>query len=229
MTQTDDSQVEDLPTLEESEATGGGDPTAGASTMMPVMVSGGGLPAPAYHPLADREYYRFLFAGIVMLIGCLMPFGPAWDMAGYKTMRGGVVLVIALGLVWSSWAAISNRRMVKGLLRWVMLAAIPLVLGITDLIYAFDDGTSVAAWIRRVGPDRSIENWGEFFGELGNVLQPSDQVGSFFRHFGTGRVFVFVGALLAELFMVLAVFGGAKKIKEQQAERRAATTTRRRR
>ena len=79
-----------------------------------------------------------------------------------------------------------------------------------------------------MGPDRAIESWGEFFGELRNVLAPGDQVGEFVRHYGPGRLVVFAGAVLAELFMVSAVVGGAQKIKEQKAERRASANARRR-
>ena len=62
-----------------------------------------GLPAPAYNPRADKYYFRFLFAGLLMLIGCLMPFGPEWDMSGYKTVSGAVFLIIALGVCWTAW------------------------------------------------------------------------------------------------------------------------------
>ena len=42
------------------------------SPPMPAMAApvAGGLPAPAYNPAADTEYYRFLFAGVIM-------FGPS--------------------------------------------------------------------------------------------------------------------------------------------------------
>ena len=214
----DTSQLEDLEPLPA--------PGAGAPAAMPVALTGG-MPAPAYNPAADREYYRFLFAGVVMLLGCLMPFGPAMAFVGYKTARGALTLLIAVGIVWSAWASIHHRRMIKGLLRWVTLALLPLVLGVVDLLLAFRDGGAVAAWVRAAGPEHSIGSWDELFGQLGNVLAPGDQVGEFIRHFGSGRLVVFAGALLAEAFMVLAIFGGARKLQEQKAERRAAASARR--
>jgi len=213
----------DVETLEELEplAEGPSSPAPGPVAPPPVAV----LPAPAYNPVADKEYYRFLFAGVIMFIGCLMPFGPQVEMVGYKTLRGAMFMVIALGIIWSSWASISNRRMVKGLLRWIFLAMLPFALGIVDLLVAFYPGTAVAAWIERVGPENSIENWGEFFEQLGNLLAPGDQCGEFVKQFGPGRLVVFAGAVLSEIFLILAVFGGVKagsKQKAQQAERRAA-------
>jgi hypothetical protein len=200
------------------------EPLADGPHPAPVMPgpSAGGLPAPAYNPVADKEYYRFLFAGVVMLLGCLMPFGPQWHLAGYKTLRGALFVIIALGIVWSSWASIHHRRMIKGLLRWVLLATLPLALSIADMMVAFRDGTAVADWIDRVGPESSIGSWGELFGELRNVLAPGDQVGEFVRYYGPGRLVVFAGAAAAELFMVMAIFGGARKISQQKAERRSS-------
>lgn len=214
----DVDQLEELQPLDEMSE---------ASVPQPGAAMGGILPAPAYHPMADKEYYRFLFAGVVMLIGCLMPFGPR-PVAGYMTVRGAVFLIIALGVVWSSWASIANRRMIKGLLRWVMLAMVPFAVGLIDVLKAFDEGTAVYAWNQVVGEGEGIASWGEFFGELGSAMQPGDKVGEFLMHFGPGRMMVFFGAFLAEFFMVMAVFGGAKKMKEQKAERRASAGSRKR-
>ena len=218
------SQTGDVEQLEELEPLDEGMPIPATGPMVtPVSVTGG-LPAPAYNPAADKEYYRFLFAGIIMLLGCLMPFGPQ-PVAGYMTIRGALFMIIALGIVWSSWASIHNRRMVKGMLRWVMLAILPFAIGIVDMMVAFNEGSAVAAWIAQGG---QIKSWGDFFGNLGNMLAPNDQVGQFIQHYGPGRLMVFGAAILAELFMVLAVMGGAKKIKEQKAERRASAGGRRR-
>lgn len=213
------SYTGDVEQLDELEPLEDGPPPAPLPMPAPTT---GGLPAPAYNPAADKEYYRFLFAGVLMLLGCLMPFGPQWQLAGYKTLRGALFLLIALGIVWSSWASIHNRRMIKGMLRWVFLAFVPLALSIVDMMVAFHDGTAVREWIDRVGPEKSIGSWGELFGELGNVLRPGDKVGEFVRSYGPGRLVVFAGAVLAELFLVMAIFGGARKISQQKAERRSS-------
>ena len=49
----------------------------------------------------------------------------------------------------------------------------------------------------------------------------------FFRSFGTGRFFVFLGALLTEIYFILGIVGGAKKNKEQKAARQAQAGKRR--
>lgn len=214
----------DVEKLEELEPLAEGTPNQPAPAAM-ARPAVGVLPAPAYNPSADKEYYRFLFAGVIMFVGCLMPFGPQLEMAGYKTLRGAMFMVIALGIIWSSWASISNRRMVKGLLRWIFLAILPFALGIVDILLAFREGTAVAAWIDAAGPGNAITDWAGFFDQLGNVLAPGDQCGEFVKHYGPGRLVVFVGALLSELFLIMAVFGGVKagsKQKAQHAERRAA-------
>jgi hypothetical protein len=51
----------------------------------------------------------------------------------------------------------------------------------------------------------------------------------FFRSFGTGRFFVFLGALLTEIYFILGIVGGAKKNKEQKAARQAQAGDRKRR
>lgn len=218
MTDTGDvSQLEELEPLEEIAP-----PPAAAAPAPTAAV----LPAPAYHPGADKEYYRFLFAGVVMLLGCAMPFGPEWDMAGYKTPSGAFFTLIALGIVWSSWASIANRRMIKGMLRWVMLAFLPLVLSIVDLMQAWD-APAVKAYVESGRP--IVKSWGEFFGAIPKMFYPEEslKLGNFLRAYGTGRIGVFLGALLAEVFMILAIVGGAKKIQEDKAARRAAASGRR--
>ncbi|MEM7201864.1 MAG: hypothetical protein AAF628_16475 [Planctomycetota bacterium] len=217
----------DMPHLEELEPLAETPTAPERPPAMTVVAVAGGAPAPAYNPVADKEYYRFLFAGLVMAIGCLMPFGPQLSMVGYKTVRGAICLLIALGLIWSAWASIHQGRMIKGLLRWVALAFFPLLLGVFDMLYAFNPGSAVNGWVQRVGPDASIESWGEFFSSLGTVLQPGDQIGEFLRYYGPGRLVVFVGAVLAEFFFVMGIVGGAKKIKEQKAERRKGAPQRR--
>ena len=44
------------------------------------------------HP--EDAKYRFLLAGVVMFIGCMMPFGPDWSMAGYKTVSGAFLATV---------------------------------------------------------------------------------------------------------------------------------------
>lgn len=182
------------------------------------------LPAPAFNPAADKEYYRFLFAGLVMFIGCMMPFGPDWTMNGYKTLSGALFTLIAVGMIWSWWGAIATGRFSGKNLKWVGLAVIPLVVQLMNLIGAFDE-PAVRAAID--GGQPIVQSWSEFFEAFFDVKNQEAQLraGNFVRNFGSGRIVLFLGALLAEVFMLLAVFGGAKAAKAQKAQRTAQKAT----
>jgi hypothetical protein len=180
------------------------------------------LPAPAYNPAADKEYYRFLFAGLVMFIGCLMPFGPDWSMAGYKTLSGAVFTLIAIGMIWSWWGAIATGRFTGKNLKWVGLCIIPLIVELMNLIGAFD-APAVRAAIDAGDP--ISKSWGEFFESF---FARELEAQNFVRNFGAGKIVVFIGALLAEASMLLAVFGGAKAAKAQKTQRAANKAGRRR-
>ena len=104
---------------------------------MPVAL--GGLPAPVFGIRAQKEYYRFFFAGLVLFMGCLMPWGPEWEMAGWQTFKGGVFTIIALGIMWSSWVAISHGKFDLSTMRWLVLASLPLTVMIWHLVFIFDE------------------------------------------------------------------------------------------
>jgi len=188
-----------------------------------------GLAPPAFHPSADKEYYRFLLAGVIMFIGCLMPFGPEWGMSGYKTLSGAFFMLIAIGMIWSWWGAIHTARFSGRNLRWVALCIIPLVVELLNLVGAFNepavhDLVVAQSSALAANPEARVAvpiatSWGEVFDGMMSPKDPvaTGKVGNFFRAFGTGKLVVFLGALLAELFMILAVFGGAKTAKAQKA------------
>lgn len=196
--------------------------------------SGGILGAPAFNPAADKEYYRFLFAGVVMLLGCLMPWGPEWEMAGYKTLSGAFFTLIAVGMIWSWWGAIATARFSGSNLKWVGLSMIPLIVSLFNIIGAFESPAVVDMASRgKIMP----EGWGEFFGSIQKtipIMGASDadeaalKMSNFLRAFGGGQIVLFFGALYAEFAMVLAIMGGAKAAKEQKAARAQAGASRRR-
>ncbi|MHC5064627.1 MAG: hypothetical protein ACYTG5_11715 [Planctomycetota bacterium] len=222
---------DDMPDLEPiAEAAPAAAPAASAPTRRPGLP---GLPPPAFNPTADKEYYRFQFAGLIMFVGCLMPFGPEWDMNGYKTMSGAFFLLISIGMIWSWWGAIHTARFSGKNLRWVGLCFIPFIVELFNLISAFDEPAvraMVAAQAAAMEGDVIVPiaaDWGEVWAGMTdfNNTAATEKVGNFFRAFGTGKVVVFVGAFLAELFMLLAVFGGAKAAKQQKAAKQAERTT----
>jgi hypothetical protein len=179
-----------------------------------------GLPAPAFNPAADKEYYRFLFAGVVMFVGCMMPFGPDWNMNGYKTLSGALFTVISVGMIWSWWGAIATGRFSGKNLKWVGLALLPLVVELINLIGAFD---APAVKAMRASGEPMPDGWRDFFSAFFDVKNPDAQLkaDNFVRGFGSGKIVLFLGAVLAELSMLLAVFGGAKTARAQKAQRMA--------
>ncbi len=75
-------------------------------------------------------------------------------------------------------------------------------------------------------------DWGEVFDGLFGMLTGSQEgrsAGNFFRAFGTGKLVLFVGALMAEVFFLMAILGGAKAAKAQKKARSASASERRRR
>jgi hypothetical protein len=179
-----------------------------------------GAPPPFYRSDAHGEYYRFLFAGLVMTLGCLMPFSADAQLAGYKTLGGAFYLILALGLVWSMWIAVYGGRF---RMKWIMLALIPFLVGLIDFIFV-DRDLGIKAW--KDGP--LAEGWMDALkGAFSRTEEGTMKATNFCRAFGTGRIVVFVGALLNFMFLIGAVFGGAKHAKAQKAALRAAAAERR--
>jgi hypothetical protein len=186
-------------------------PSGGAPAGATPVVMASGLPTPFYNPNASKEYYRILFAGVLITLGCLMPFGPEWTMNGYKTLVGGIMLLIGLGIVWCMWGAIHIGRPPS--IKWFgLFPLVPVVWGVMQILGAWD-APAVKAF---QGP--IVQDWGELFSAL--VSRDSAQfekVGNFMRQWGAGKVFVFLGGVLAELYFFLGILGGAKAMKQQKA------------
>ncbi len=199
---------------------------AGAAAGMPAMPGptgpqAPGLPAPAFNPSADKEYYRFMFAGVIMFVGCMMPFGPEWDMAGYKTLVGAFGLIVSIGMIWTWWAAIHTAKFSGKNLKWVGLAFIVFLLQVLSLMTAFEQ-PAIANWDTSIGP--IAKDWAEVFSGFARptdteLFAPSS---NFFRAYGTGKIVLLIGSFLAEFYMIMAIFGGAKAAKTQKAAKVAS-------
>ncbi|MCC6670264.1 MAG: hypothetical protein IT458_04335 [Planctomycetes bacterium] len=215
MTQTGD--LEELQPLDEGAASAPGAPQPPSVAEATLMVLRSGLPTPAFNPRAEKPFYRFLFAGVVMLLGCMMPFGPEWEMAGYKTISGALFTLISLGIVWSWWSAIHTTRFTLANLKWVLFALIPFVVELMNLIRAFDE-PAVKDWIAQKGPTMP-KDWADLMESLKGFRDPTngEKIGNFVRAFGSGKIVLMFGALLAEIFLVSAVMGGVKAGKAQKA------------
>lgn len=167
-----------------------------------------GAPAPAFNPSASKEYYRFLLAGVLIVLGCLMPFSGDWSHVGYKHFSGGIFMVIGLGLTWTSWGAIHTGAF---RMKWALLAFLPFVWGLLHVIFPGFPSEETA-------PD-AVNSWGDMFGLIGATDDDDrfHKFGNAMQIFGPGKLFVFVGGLIAIFGFFAGVFGGAKKLKEQKA------------
>lgn len=233
-----DPAPQDLATLEPLEPieaapmdAGGG--MGSSDAMLQLMRSG--LPAPAYNPYCrDVSFYRFLFAGVVMFAGCMMPISADLSRSGFMTMSGGFYTLIAVAMVWSWWASIANNRPVG--LKWLLFAAVPLIGSILNLT-AFDATAAhaqaiKAGWMKEGDWFTFSASWADMFKDMGGAIMKdaaaSVRVEGFWRLLGVGNVFVFLGALMAELGFVGGIVGGAKKNKADKAARMQASAERKR-
>ena len=200
-----------------------------------------GLPSPAYNPrCTDKSSYKFLMCGVLMLLGCTMPFSADLALAGYKTVSGAFFTFIAIGMVWTWWSAIHHARATSAGLKWIGLCMFPLLAQAMNLIN-FDAAAASAealaqGWAKGLPALEEGYGLGKLFSDMGAGLgkgvdapPAAARCEMFFRSFGTGRFFVLLGALLTEVYFILGVVGGAKKNKEQKAARQAQSADRKRR
>lgn len=224
-------ELSELEPIQDAPAADAAAPSPAAQPNPGGMRNAGVLGAPAFNPSADREYYRFLFAGVIMFLGCMMPWGPDWTMAGYQTLSGSLFTLISVGMIWSWWSAIASGRFGGANLKWVGLSLIPFIAMLNSLINAFDAAAvKDFADAGKAMPD----GWGGFFGDLVDSLPIAGgdevagaKVSNFLRAFGAGQIVLFFGSLYAEIAFLQAVMGGAKHAKQQKAA--AAAGGRRRR
>lgn len=232
---SDTPELPELEPLEESAApqAAPAQPAAG-----PMLVALPGLPAPAFGIRGQRQYYRFFFAGLVMFLGCMMPFGPEWAMAGYQTMGGSIFTIIALGIMWTSWVAISHGKFDLTSMRWLLLAFVPLTVMVWHVIYIFEEpaviayqAMSKAAYDADVAAnptlkilDVTIRDWGAFFENLRYFrnAESGSAVDNFLRAYGTGKIVLLFGSFYACMQFILGIGSGLKAGKQQKAAREAA-------
>jgi hypothetical protein len=209
---------------------------AGSEALLVAMRSGMG--PPAFNPsCTDKASYKMLMASTLMVIGCFMPHGPDSSVAGYQTMTGAFMLFISLGMLWTWWGAIHNNRSTAASLKWLALCFVPFaVYGASlafyqpfdALVQAQDRGLMVGYEVSKwstIGPDMLAAMGREY----GPSTEASMKVEAFFRCFGPGKVLLLLGGLLAEVFFIMGIAGGAKQNKEQKLARQKAAQERKRR
>lgn len=232
-----DPAPSDLASLEPLEPLDGGAADAGggvAANDATLQVLRAGLPAPGINPYCrDKSFYRFLWSGVILLVGCLMPISADLHRAGYMTMSGGFYTLIAIGLIWSWWGSIHNNRPLG--VKWVMFAAIPLIGSIMNMA-GFDAAAAHAqavksGWIVD-GTWTYSATWKDMFADMGGALAKDNEaalrVEGFWRLLGVGNVFIFLGALIAELGFVGGIVGGAKQNKAEAKAKQMAAAERKR-
>ncbi len=202
-----------------------------------LQVMRSGLPAPAFNPFCrDKSLYKFLFAGVVMFVGCLMPFSADYAQVGYKTMSGGLYMLIAIAMIWTWWAAIHNNRTTGASLKWLLFCAFPLIAGIMILV-GFDPAQALAAAKAHgiLPANAESSTWGTLFDDLFTAGRPSEdapaaaaRAETFWRLLGPGRLFVMLGGLIAELGFFGGILGGAKKNKQDKQAKQMAASERKR-
>ncbi len=198
------------------------EPLAEPSGFDATSAPAGGMAPIFYRPDAHREYYRFLFAGIVMTLGCLMPIGPDANLAVYQTTSGAFFLLISLGVVWSMWIAVAGGRF---RMNWLMLAIIPFVAQLINVIFVAKE-PGVLEYVKEGRP--MVEGWKDLIKTVftSSDAQRYEKAGNFCRAFGSGRIVLFFGGALNLWYILTAVFGGAKAAKAKKAARVAATPRR---
>lgn len=224
MTETGDAaNLDELEPIQESAAEA---PAAAGAMEAAVLQMRSGLPTPFYNRAASPAYYRMLFGGVLMFVGCMMPFGPEWEMAGYKTMTGGLSFILALGLLWASWGAIHTGRPPS--IKWFVLPFFSVIMMLLHVANPWGQPAVVDGLSRGVA---MVTDWGNFFETLVDRADPDrySKVGNFFRYAGIGQFFVLVGALVAFLTFVKGLFGGAAVNKQKKLAAQAAASERRRR
>jgi hypothetical protein len=122
------------------------------------------------------------------------------------------------------WGAINT-----GLFRmkWVLLMMLPFVWSLIHLIFAFKE-PAVSQWVATTPADTHIESWPEFFKTLVARSDPMrfPKVSGFLQMLGPGKILIFLGSLLAEIYFILAIFGGIKRASQKKTDRRSAARSR---
>jgi hypothetical protein len=237
------TESHNIPELQDLEPLDAGAPAPGAPAQATVeeatlQALRSGLPPPAFNlRCTDKTYYRFLLCGLLIMIGCLMPFSADLQQVGWKTMSGAIFLVIGLGMVWTWWGAIHNNRSTAASLKWLLLCFLPFAAQVMNLMNY--DAAAALATAKAAGHlpgDAAVASWQTLFNDMFTALGKSAEappaamrVENFFRCFGTGKIFVFLGATFAELFFILGIVGGAKQNKQMKMARMAQAAERKRR
>ena len=222
----------DLASLEPLEPLTAAAPAA-AAQQDPMAAQRAGLGAPAFNVYCtDKSMYRFLFAGVMILVGCLMPVSADLGMSGFQTISGGFYTLIGIALIWSCWASICNNRATA--VKWVLAASIPLIASIWYTV-AFDPAAAHElarshGWLAQdiTYSDSLGSMFKDMFSALGKDAEAAVRCSGFWRLYGPGNLLILLGGLIAELGLFSGVAGGMKQNKQATQEKRMKAAERKR-
>ncbi len=231
----------DLASLEPLEPIAGAAPAAPA-TQDPMAAQRAGLAAPAFSMYCtDASMYRFLFAGVMIVVGCMMPTTANVSVSGFQTISGGFYTLIGIALIWSWWGSIANNRAMG--VKWVLAASIPLIGSIWYTVgfnaEAALELATQSCWVQsnyvEVGEAPKFVasmSLGEMFGDMGSSFRQNAEAaarcGGFWRLYGPGNLLILIGSLIAEFGLIMGIVGGAKQNKKAAQEKRMKASERKR-
>ena len=204
-----------------------------AAQQDPMAAQRAGLGAPAFNMYCtDKSMYRFLFAGVMILVGCLMPVSAELARSGFQTVSGGFYTLIGIALIWSWWGSIANNRATG--VKWVLAASIPLIASVWYTV-AFDPAAAhetarAHGWLTAdITYSASLgDMFKDMFSALGKDADAAVRCSGFWRLYGPGNLLILLGGLIAELGLFSGVAGGMKQNKQATQEKRMKAAERKR-
>ncbi len=213
------------------------------------MFCGARIPAPAkacercghalgpFEPSTPKEYFRFLFCGLLIVLGGFMPVGPDAKVMTLQTMAGGFFFLLGLGVMWSSWKAIYSGRFSA---RWILFLFIPVIWGFwrfclpmmgTDLQgyeQLVKHGVQLSAaqladyhHLQSLAAHGAPTTFKELFGALGQAPPDWGKIRAWFWVNGYGPAFITLGSLLGFLLIIGGLFSGMRHNRQKAAQRAA--------
>lgn len=209
------------------------EPLTAAAQQDPMAAQRAGLGAPAFNMYCtDKSMYRFLFAGVMILVGCLMPVSAEIARSGFQTVSGGFYTLIGIALIWSWWGSIANNRATG--VKWVLAASIPLIASVWYTV-AFDPAAAhetarAHGWLTAdITYSASLgDMFKDMFSALGKDADAAVRCSGFWRLYGPGNLLILLGGLIAELGLFSGVAGGMKQNKQATQEKRMKAAERKR-
>ncbi len=248
-------EAEEEPLAQESPAS-----SAGEEEEIPwkyCFFCGHRIPAPAkacercghalgpFEKTTPKEYFRFFFCGLLIVMGGFMPVGPDAQLMTLQTMLGGLFFVMGLGVLWTSWRAVYTGRFQ---MFWIVMLFIPLLWGLWRFLMpmigpgleyyqkAVEQGAKLTGaqmadfhHLKIMAAHGGPMTFKELFGALGGMPPDWGKIRTWFWVNGYGPAFITLGSFLAWFMLLLGFIGGMRHNKQKAAQRAASGGRSRRR